>query len=290
MTEAVNANAWDGDHYLFGFNDDGVALGANDNEEGRIHATVNAWALLSGVAAAAGRGFDYAQPRPAPSEVEGREETLLKGMVRLQTPVGLALIDPPYTQQSRELAGRIADVTPGQFENGAVYTHAHAFYVYGLVCSGRAEEAYRQLKLALPGNTFPDIGTGPPHQQSNFAVGPSHPNFGMNLYSNFTGATAWYLRTIAQMAGVLPEFDGLRIAPCAPPEWRSYELRKQFRGIEYHFHFRRKGKENVVRSVMVDGKPLTAIDGQFIVRLPKRRPASRPAGKPARPVQVEVVM
>ena len=273
MTEAVNANAWDGDHYLFGFNDDGVALGANDNEEGRVHATVNAWALLSGVAAAG-----------------GREAALLKGMARLQTPVGLALIDPPYTLKSRELAGRIADVTPGQFENGAVYTHAHAFYVYGLVCSGRAEEAYRQLKLALPGNTFPDIGTGPPHQQSNFAVGPSHPNFGMNLYSNFTGATAWYLRTIAQMAGVLPEFDGLRIAPCAPPEWRSYELRKQFRGIQYHFHFRRRGKGNVVRSVMVDGKPLTPIEGQFVVRLPKRRPASRQAGKPARPVQVEVVM
>ena len=265
MTEAVNASTWDGDHYIFGFNDDGLALGANGNEEGRIHATVNAWALLSGAAAAA-----------------GREEALLKGMRRLATPIGLALIDIPYTQRSRELAGRIADVTPGQFENGAVYTHAHAFYVYGLVSSGRAEEAYRQMKLALPGNTFPDIATGPPHQQSNFAVGPSHPDFGMNLYSNFTGATAWYLRTIERMAGVLADFDGLRIAPAAPPEWREYEVRKHFRGIHYHFRFHHKSKRNAVTSVVVDGRPLKPVDGEFAIPLPKR--------KPAHAVQVEVVM
>jgi cellobiose phosphorylase/cellobionic acid phosphorylase len=282
MTEAVNASTWDGDHYIFGFNDDGLALGANGNEEGRIHATVNAWALLSGVAAAAGRGFDCAQPSPTPSGVEGREEALLKGMRRLATPIGLALIDIPYTQRSRELAGRIADVTPGQFENGAVYTHAHAFYVYGLVSSGRAEEAYRQMKLALPGNTFPDITTGPPHQQSNFAVGPSHPNLGMNLYSNFTGATAWYLRTIDRMVGVMADFDGLRIAPAAPGEWHEYELRKRFRGADYHFRFRHESGRNRIGSVTVDGKALEAVDGEYKIPLPTK--------KPGRPVAVEVVM
>jgi cellobionic acid phosphorylase len=265
MTDAVNANAWDGDHYLFGFNDDGVALGANENEEGRIHATVNAWALLSGTAAAA-----------------EREEALLEGMKRLATPVGVALVDTPYTQKSRELAGRIADVTPGQFENGAIYTHAHAFYVYGLVCSGRSEEAYRQMKLALPGNTFPDIATGPPHQQSNFAVGPSHPNFGMNLYSNFTGATAWYLRTISRMVGVMADFNGLQIAPAAPPEWREYEVRKRFRGVDYHCRFHRRGGRKTGMEVTVDGRPLEADGGEFVIPLPKRRPT--------RPVQVEVVM
>ena len=25
MTKAINENGWDGDHYVFGFNDDGVA-------------------------------------------------------------------------------------------------------------------------------------------------------------------------------------------------------------------------------------------------------------------------
>ena len=55
VTRAVNKAAWDGDHYVFGFNDDGVAIGSQTSEEGRIHATVNAWTLFTGVAAAAGR-------------------------------------------------------------------------------------------------------------------------------------------------------------------------------------------------------------------------------------------
>ncbi|UCC69388.1 MAG: hypothetical protein JSV79_05610, partial [Armatimonadota bacterium] len=47
VTTAVNRNAWRRDHYLFGFNDDGLAVGSDDSEEGRMHATVNAWALFT---------------------------------------------------------------------------------------------------------------------------------------------------------------------------------------------------------------------------------------------------
>ncbi|MBN1457972.1 MAG: hypothetical protein JXA57_00455 [Armatimonadetes bacterium] len=265
MTKAVNEGAWDEDHYVFGFNDDGKVLGSNANEEGRIHASVNTWALLSGIAAA----YD-------------REESVLHGLKRLETPVGLATLDPPYTQKSRSEAGRIGDITPGQFENGAIYTHLHAFYVYGLATRGRAEEAYHWLKAAFPGNTFPDIGTGAPHQQSNFAVGPSHPNFGTNLYSNFTGSTAWYLRTISQMLGVIADFDGLRVIPAAPAEWDEYEVRKRFRGSEYRFRFRHESGRSVVREVKVNDRPIAAVEGEFKVPLPKK--ISK------KPIKVEVVM
>lgn len=265
MTTAVNASAWDGDHYVFGFNDDGIAMGAHSCEEGKIHATVNAWALFTGVARAA-----------------GREELLLEGMKPLWTPIGMASLDIPYTHRSRDLAGRIADITPGQFENGAVYTHAHAFYVYGLACTGRADAAYREMKRSMPGNTFPDIATGPPHQQSNFAVGPSHPNFGTNLYSNFTGSTAWYLRTIDRMIGVLPDFDGLRLAPAAPAAWREYALRKRFRGAEFQFRFRHASGHSRVESVTVDGAPITPTDGKFKIPI---------SGAPKdRPVRVDVIL
>ncbi len=110
-----------------------------------MHATVNAWTLLTGVAAAA-----------------GREAKLLKALRRLATPIGIASLDIPYTKKSRLLAGRIADMVPGQFENGAVYTHGHSFFLYGLVETGRGDQAYDELLLSLPGNTFPDIATGAP--------------------------------------------------------------------------------------------------------------------------------
>ena len=262
-TRAINANAWDGDHYVFGFNDDGVAIGSESSEEGRLHATVNAWMLFTGIAAAA-----------------GRERKVLKALERLWTPIGIASLDLPYTRKSRELAGRIADIAGGQFENGAVYTHGHSFFIYGLAVTGRADQAYREMKLSLPDNTFPDITTGPPHQQSNFAVGPSHPHFGVNPYSNFTGSTAWYLKTIDRMVGVLADFDGLRIAPAAPAAWKEYRLRKQFRGVDYHFTFRHTSGKSRVQSVTVNGKALAPVKGEYKIPLPAR--------KPGRPVAVEV--
>jgi len=265
MTRAVNRAAWDGDHYLFGFNDHGVKLGANASAEGRMHAAVNAWAVLAGVAAAA-----------------GREEAVLSAFRRLWTPIGVTAVDIPYTHKSRELAGRIADITPGQFENGAIYTHLHSFWLYALVTRGYRDRAYSELKLALPGNTFPDIATGPPHQQSNFAVGPSHPDFGTNLYSNFSGSTAWYLKAVDRMIGVLADFDGLRISPAAPRAWREYRLRKQFRGVEYQFHFHHKSGRSRVKSVTVDGKPLKPANGEYKIPVPKRKAKG--------PVKVDVIM
>jgi cellobiose phosphorylase len=264
-TRAINANAWDGDHYVFGFNDDGVAIGSQTSEEGRLHAAVNAWMLFTGIAAAA-----------------GREEKLLKAFERLWTPIGTASLDLPYTLKSRKLAGRIADMAGGQFENGAVYTHGHSFFIYGLAVTRCADQACREIKLSLPDNTFPDIATGPPHQQSNFAVGPSHPHFGVNPYSNFTGSTAWYLKTLDKMIGVLADFDGLRIAPSAPAAWKEYRLRKRFRGVEYHLHFHHQSGRSEVKSVTVNAKPLAPVGGEYKIPLPKRRPA--------RPVQVEVVL
>jgi cellobiose phosphorylase len=263
MTQVINEAAWDKDHYLFGFNDDGVAIGANASAEGKIHATVNTWSLFTGVAAAA-----------------GREAKVLKALGRLWTPVGTGSLDIPYTHKSRDLAGRIADIAGGQFENGAVYTHGHSFFIYGLAVLGRGDLAYEEMKLSLPGNTFPDIATGPPHQQSNFAVGPSHPNFGTNLYTNFSGSTAWYLKTMDKMIGVLADFDGLRLAPSAPAAWKQYQLRKQFRGVDYHFTFHHTSGKSQVKSVTVGGKALSPVNGEYRIPLPTR--------KPGRPILVEV--
>jgi len=265
MTQTVNEHAWDGDHYVFGFNDDGVAIGSQASEEGRVHTVTNTWTLFTGVAAAA-----------------GREEQVLGALKRVWTPIGLATVDIPYTMKSRELAGRIADMVPGQFENGAVYTHGHSFLLYALACMGRGDELYAELKSSLPGNTFPDIATGPPHQQSNFAVGPSHPNHGMNLYSNFTGSANWYLKAMDRMIGVLPQFDGLLLKPTAPSAWKHYRLRKHFRGVNFQFDFHHPSGRSQVSSVTVDGRPLAPMEGEFKIPLAGLAPGST--------VNVEVVM
>ena len=93
MTRAVNDAAWDGDHYVFGFNDEGQVLGSDRCEEGKIHAPVNTWALFTGLAAAA-----------------GREEQLLEGLARLRSPLG-AWSSPPRPIRSRVARSPVASPT-----------------------------------------------------------------------------------------------------------------------------------------------------------------------------------
>jgi cellobiose phosphorylase len=247
VTEAINAGAWDGRHYVYGFDDKGRSIGSWRNQEGCIHLNVNTWALMSGVAEAA-----------------GRTEAVIKAIEALDTPIGHLLLDPPYTAKSKSI-GRIADMMPGMFENGAVYTHGQSFYIAAMVRSGRGKLAYDALKKTLPDGSIPDITTAPKHQQTNFAVGRAHTNFGQHLYTNFTGSLAWYRRALEWMLGVVPDLDALVIAPCVPG-WPEYTVHRRWRKGEFRVTVHNpKGRETGVQEVKLDGK---AIEG---TRLPPMR-------------------
>ncbi len=246
MTRRINEHAWDGQWYIYAINGAGKPIGSKDSPEGRIHLNVNAWALFTSVARAA-----------------GREEQVLRSMERLATPYGHILLAPPYTAASRADVGRIADQKPGLFENGSIYLHGESFYLYALITAGRGDACYRQLVRTLPSSAVQDIATGPRHQQSNFTVGPDHPNAGMQLFSNFTGSITWYRRVIERMLGVRADFDSLIVQPCPPSDWNEYEVRKTWRDRKIRVRFRRSGPPGA--RITFNGKtykdriPLTAL-------------------------------
>lgn len=235
LTDRINEHAWDGEWYVYAINGKGEPIGSKNSPEGKIHLNVNTWAIFSGVAAAA-----------------GREEQVWKSIERLASPLGHLLLYPPYTARSRAGVGRIADIMPGMFENGSVYLHGESFYLFALMCSGKPDVWHREVYKTLASNFVPDISTCPPHQQPNFSVGPDHVSWGANLFSNFTGSVGWYRKTIEKVIGVIPEFDGLRIAPQPPASWNRYQVKRVFRGCELFIDLRR-GSEF---KVMLDGKPV----------------------------------
>ena len=99
--------------------------------------------------------------------------------------------------------------------------------------------------------------------------------------AGYTGLwTAWYLKAIDKMIGILADFDGLRIAPSAPAAWKEYRLRKRFRGMNYHFTFHHTSGKSEVKSVTVNGKALAPAKGEYKLPLPARNPG--------RPIVVEV--
>lgn len=240
MTERINVHAWDGKWYVYAFNCHGKPVGSKTNAEGKMHLNVNTWAIFTGIAQAA-----------------SREKYVLESLCQLATPVGHRLLAPAYTNASQEEVGRIANILPGMFENGSIYTHGESFYLYALLSLGRGDEFYAELKKTLPANLVPDIVTGPPHQQSNFFVGPEHASYGANLFSGFTGSLSWYRQCITRMIGVIPDYNGLLINPLPPRHWNEYAAKRQFRGAKLKIIFHRGDQQ----SVSINGN---ALDGNFI--------------------------
>src|SRR3989442_10602722 len=112
---------WDGEWYRRAYYDDGTPLGSRQNEECRIDALVQAWAVLSGAASEerAGQAMDAVE-RHLISEEEG--------LIRL--------LAPPFDSTTKD-PGYIKGYVPGVRENGGQYTHAALWVVRALAELGK---------------------------------------------------------------------------------------------------------------------------------------------------------
>ncbi len=236
MTNRINQHGWDGRWYIYAINWKGNPIGSSKNSEGKIHLNVNTWAIFTGIARSA-----------------NRDQIVWKSIEEnLYTPLGYKLLAPAYTLKSRDEVGRIADQKPGMFENGSIYTHGLAFYLYALVRAGKIKQCYDWFTKTIPSAYVQEISTSPKHQQSNFTVGDEHPNYGIQLFSGFTGSLPWYRRVAEELLGVIPQFDLLLINPHHTIPWEEYSVRKLWRGKEILVKFKKVDTAQV--SVKLNGE------------------------------------
>ena len=135
---AVNSQLWDGHWYGRGITDDGRLFGVSAETEGRIYLNPQSWAMLSGAA-----------------DSTKIPQLLTAINVQLQTPYGVQMLAPAYTQMVQDI-GRLTQKFPGSAENGSVYNHAAAFYLYALYQINQPDKAYQVLRQMLPGSTEQD--------------------------------------------------------------------------------------------------------------------------------------
>ena len=107
LDKAVNETAWNGDRYIGGYDDNGVAF-ADTADENRILLNAQSWAILAGAA----RGE--------------RLESVIRVIDSLKAPFGTYLLTPAFSGWDARW-GRISLKKSGTTENGAVYCHATMF-------------------------------------------------------------------------------------------------------------------------------------------------------------------
>ncbi len=242
--QAVNSHCWDGDWYARGITDNGDCFGVSTDIEGRIFLNPQSWALLANAATS-----------------QQKQQLIAAIEEQLVTPYGTTMLAPAFTAM-REDVGRVTQKYPGTAENGSVYNHAMAFYIYALYQHNESEKAYQQLRLMIPdidSSTYrqrgqlpifiPNYYRGAYHQKPDAAGRSSH------LFN--TGTCAWVARCIIEgLFGLQGSSGGLTIAPQLPVHWQDARINKVFRGADLTINFSRSQTVQNL-TIDVDGIPQT---------------------------------
>lgn len=71
-----------------------------------------------------------------------------------------------------------------------------------------------------------------------------------------TGSSGWaYYAATQYLLGIRPDFEGLRVDPCIPADWKEFTVTRKWRGSTYHIRVvNPDGVEKGVKSVKADGK------------------------------------
>jgi len=243
LNAIINKLLWDGKWYARGITDDGALFGVSSDKEGQIYLNAQSWAILCGAA-------DHE-----------RRQILMKSVEEyLETPYGVEMLTPPYTSM-REDIGRLTQRHPGIVENGSVYNHAAAFYVYALYTIDENDRAFRLLRKMLPSENSEDIirrGQMPVFIP-NYYRG-AHKLFprmaGRSSHLVNTGTVSWYYRSLIDgLFGLRGTVDGLSFKPAFPSHWKEASVKRYFRGAEVQVDIRRDTSVQKI-SVKCNGQTL----------------------------------
>ena len=238
LRERVNSDCWDGHWFVRAFKDDGTPVGVKGQKEGFIWINSQTWAVISGIA-----------------ERSRLECCMASVQEHLGTPYGLMNLGPAYTKPDDSI-GLITRFHAGWKENGGVFSHASAFNVVARALLGKGGDAVSLFKALLPCGKDPEFYLMEPYVFSQFCVGAGDPeNHGRGSFHWLTGTASWMFRAMTDhIMGVRAEKRGLRIDPSVDPSWKTFSMKREFRGATYQFHFENPmGVEHGVQKVFLNG-------------------------------------
>ena len=120
----------------------------------------------------------------------------------------------------------------------------------------RAFDYYRRIAPAWQDDL--ELHTVEPYVYAQMVAGKEAARPGEAKNSWLTGTAAWNYHAITEhILGIKPDFDGLRIDPCIPPEWDGYTVTRRFRGATYRIEVRNPdGVSKGLKSLIVNGEPV----------------------------------
>ncbi|MDR0930827.1 MAG: hypothetical protein LBM38_03665 [Clostridiales bacterium] len=176
---SLNTNAWDGEWFLRAFFDNGTPLGSHNNDECKIDAISQSWAVISGVG-------DNDKCHKA---IESLEKYLV------DEDVGIIKLLSPSFDKGNLKPGYIKGYVPGVRENGGQYTHASAWALFAMHKLGKHARARELFKMLMPNYHSIDKENADIYKVEPYVVVAdiysNNMHNGMGGWSWYTGAAGW---------------------------------------------------------------------------------------------------
>ena len=219
----IDNNAWDGAWYRRAYFDDGSPLGSSTNSECKIDSIVQSWAVLSGAGV----------PAKTHQALESANDFLVDRTNSL-----IRILDPPFDHSEKD-PGYIKGYLPGIRENGGQYSHAAIWLVMAMARQGNHQITWELLNMINPvnhGKSPDEIATykAEPYVMAADVYSVS-PHIGRGGWTWYTGSAGWMYQLILEsFLGLTREGSTLKINPCVPDHWTSFEIDYRFENTPYH--------------------------------------------------------
>ena len=240
VKKACEEQLWDGEWYIRGFTKKGIKIGTKKSDEGKIFLNSQSWAVYSGVAS------------------EDRAVKCMDAVDKhLYSKYGLHLLWPAYSEPDDDI-GYVTRVYKGIKENAAIFSHPNPWAVIAECKLGRGNRAMKFYDAILPYNQNDIIETrqAEPYSYCQFIMGKDHTAHGRARHPWLTGSAGWfYTAATKYILGIQPAYNGLKIDPCVPSDWKEFEVTRKWRGALYNIKVKNpKEVEKGIESITLNGE------------------------------------
>ncbi|MFZ2287294.1 MAG: glycosyl transferase [Bacteroidales bacterium] len=241
MVKAIDSHGWDGEWFLRAYDFYGRKVGSRECEEGKIFIESQGMCVMAGIGLEDGRAL----------------KALASVNKHLACEYGIVLNNPAFTKYYLQL-GEISSYPEGYKENAGVFCHNNPWIIISETMTGDGHRAFDYYSRITPSylEEISDLHRTEPYVYSQMIAGRDAFRPGEAKNSWLTGTAAWCLYAVTQyIIGIRPEYEGLLIDPCIPPEWNGFTVRRTFRGAVYNIEITNpEHKSKGVWEITVDGK------------------------------------
>ncbi len=238
---------WEGDRFLRGFKEDGTLIGSKKDPEANMWLNPQSWAVISGLA-----------------DKEQAEKALESVHRELNTKYGARVMAPSYKEHAFD--GALALLfNESTKENGGIFSQPQGWIILAEALMGHGNRAFEYFSESSPANMNDkaEIRKLEPYCHGQFTESVDSPFEGRSHVHWLTGtASTVMVGCVEGILGLRPDFNGIKLSPSVPSDWKEFEIEKDFRGSHLSIKYvNNNGSESGVKKIVLNGEE---IPGDYI--------------------------